>query len=323
MKTTISRLWWGISNIAMCSLAACLSPSVDAYEIDTHARMTSIAYQRSVLVEQQNIEALGIWKSRKRLQITLPGRPSFLSVPLVSNYYDLLNQPVSRVAQTFDHSNRAYEHLIGQPIDRWDYFLADGATVPTFIGDWLSRGAVREDDMNSLITNFKNTRFWGDPNAYQQLDTANPINRFCNHFYDPVNNRALQMGLPLSLFACGSSEVSGSAIQWSLGSSSVDGSASADMSRKNSFSILDAREAMWRALTGTDKTDTPIILANSREGRDAYWSTTFRALGGVIHNLQDMGQPQHTRNEAHPPFVTGHLLEEHVNNHRSARSAFA
>ena len=309
MKCDTQRHCNVMTKIIVAGLLGLVPATATAYEIDTHAQMTLIAYQRSVLVAQPTMEALGLWKSRKRWQFAPIGRPSYLSVPLVGNYYDFLNQPPSRVAQRFDHEYSK----ISPAINRWDYFLDDGATAPRFIGDWLSRGAVREDDQGAFLTNLANGPFWGDPNAYQQLDTSNPINRFCNHFYDPVGNRALQLGLPLSLFACSSGEVFGSAVQWSLGSSSVDGAGSADAGRKNSFSILDAREAMWRALTGTDKNDAPVILANSRAGRDAYWATTFRALGGVIHNLQDMGQPQHTRNEGHP-FGPAHLLEEHVNN---------
>ncbi|MFA6047107.1 MAG: hypothetical protein WC718_19150, partial [Phycisphaerales bacterium] len=33
--------------------------------------------------------------------------------------------------------------------------------------------------------------------------------------------------------------------------------------------------------------------------RKAYWATTFRALGDSVHLLQDMAQPQHTRNDWH------------------------
>jgi hypothetical protein len=287
-----------------------MAPHVLAYEIDTHARMTFEAYSRSTIVSQPKIESLGLWKSRKRETLVLDGYPVMNTARLPNSFYDLLYQPVSRNATEFDHVNSVRSH--DRLIDRWPFVRTSGVAVSYYLGDWLARGAVREDDQGSFLTNLANGSFWGDPNAYQQLDTANPINRFCNHFYDPVGNRALQLGLPLSVFACGSGEVFGSAVQWSLGSSSVDGAGSADAGRKNSFSLLDAREAMWRALTGTDKTDTPIILANSRAGRDAYWATSFRALGGVIHNLQDMGQPQHTRNEAHA-FGPAHLLEEHVN----------
>jgi hypothetical protein len=292
-------------------LALTLPRLAECYEIDTHARMTLEAYKRSTLVQRAEIERLGLWKSRKQEVITFQNEVSIFSARLTNKFYDLQYQPTSRDAAEFDHLNKSKSH--DGPIDRWRFLSESGVPAPYYLGDWLARGAVREDDQGALLTNLANGRFWGDPNAYQQLDTNNPINRFCNHFYDPVGNRALQLGLPLSVFACGSGEVFGSAVQWSLGSSSVDGAGSADAGRKNSFSLLDAREAMWRALTGTDKTDTPIILANSRAGRDAYWATAFRALGGVIHNLQDMGQPQHTRNEAHA-FGKGHLLEEHVNN---------
>ena len=304
--TTVHKLVLGWAFILQLSIAS-------AYEIDTHARITYEAYRQSALAQQSSVERLGLWKSRKREQLTSINEPPIFTARLASAYFDLLNQPTSRNAREFDHHNHRYDNLANGPIRRWRLLVENGTPAPYFIGDWLSRGAVREDDQSALITNFLNGPFWGDPYAWLQLDTNNPINRFCNHFYDPVNNRALQMGLPLSLFACGSGEVFGSAVQWSLGSSSVDGLASADTSRKNSFSLLDAREAMWRALTGTDGNNAPVPLANSRAGRDAYWATTFRALGGVVHNLQDMGQPQHTRNEAHA-FGQGHLLEEHVNN---------
>ena len=305
-----------------------ISNDVAAFEIDTHARMTFDAYKRSSLVSRSRIESLGLLKSRKYEEFQPFGTTvSFPTARLLDKYYDLAYQPSPRFAKEFDHHNHRYDDLTNGPIQRWGFAVSNSTPVPYFIGDWLARGAVREDDQNVFLVDLENTLYriglrQGDPNTGQTLDTANPINRFCNHFYDPVNNRPLQLGLPLSLFGCGSSEVFGSAVQWSLGSSSVDGAASADTSRKNSFSILDAREAMWRALTGTDGNNAPVPLANSRAGRDAYWATTFRALGGVVHNLQDMGQPQHTRNEAHA-FGQRHLLEEHVNNHRSARRVFA
>ena len=46
--------------------------------------------------------------------------------------------------------------------------------------------------------------------------------------------------------------------------------------------------------------DRPLtIFATTKEQRDRYWATTFRALGDIVHHLQDMAQPQHTRNDAH------------------------
>lgn len=75
--------------------------------------------------------------------------------------------------------------------------------------------------------------------------------------------------------------------------------------RRNHFTLVDAREAMYRAVTGRDVAGNTDIGPNgtpaTKEVRDAYWATVFRSLGDVVHLVQDMGQPQHTRNEAHSP----------------------
>ena len=80
--------------------------------------------------------------------------------------------------------------------------------------------------------------------------------------------------------------------------------------RDNHFGVPAAREAMWRALT-LKKIDTSgglVDLAAPSESpttqslhdlRFEYWATTFRSLGDVLHLLQDMAQPQHTRNDRH------------------------
>ena len=62
-------------------------------------------------------------------------------------------------------------------------------------------------------------------------------------------------------------------------------------------SVLDAREAMYRALTGQDKNGNPV--AATEADRKKYWITTFRSLGDVVHLLQGMVQPQHMRNDSH------------------------
>ncbi len=54
------------------------------------------------------------------------------------------------------------------------------------------------------------------------------------------------------------------------------------------YSYRDAREAFATALTAPDPT-----------ARERAWGHTFYALGHVIHMLQDMAQPQHTRNDQH------------------------
>ena len=77
--------------------------------------------------------------------------------------------------------------------------------------------------------------------------------------------------------------------------------------RRNHFSVFDARESMFRALTlkwkDADGSFKDLLQGNDPSTgelwRKAYWATTFRALGDVLHLIQDMAQPQHTRNEAH------------------------
>ena len=54
---------------------------------------------------------------------------------------------------------------------------------------------------------------------------------------------------------------------------------------------------MYRALTGRSKSGQ--VVAPVQTDRKAYWATTFRALGDVVHLIQDMAQPQHTRNDPH------------------------
>jgi len=70
---------------------------------------------------------------------------------------------------------------------------------------------------------------------------------------------------------------------------------------------------MYRALTGRDMSGNQV--AATEAGRNKYWATTFRALGDVVHLLQDMGQPQHTRNDAHsgvPGFGHKSIFEEYI-----------
>src|SRR5262249_33378540 len=57
---------------------------------------------------------------------------------------------------------------------------------------------------------------------------------------------------------------------------------------QNHFPLADARVYQLRSLTGS-----------TRQDRDRHTAKMFRTLGQVIHVLQDMAQPQHTRNDPH------------------------
>jgi hypothetical protein len=83
----------------------------------------------------------------------------------------------------------------------------------------------------------------------------------------------------------------------------------ADPNRRNQFSFADAREAMYAALTlrrtGLSGVRADIFPNGSgtyserASTQRAYWATTFRALGDVLHVVQDNAQPQHTRSDQH------------------------
>ena len=150
-------------------------------------------------------------------------------------------------------------------------------------------GAIREDDVPFDSGEEENT---------PQDEPSGPFIRVLHHFYDPYHNRALSML---------GKELGATAPAWA-----IEGS-SGGYGTSNGFSAFMAREAMWRALTlkhrpavpAADQSLVDVAFAStpaipSRESlRLAYWATTFRALGDVVHMLQDMAQPQHTRNDAH------------------------
>ena len=114
----------------------------------------------------------------------------------------------------------------------------------------MMRGAIREDDGSKLLKP-------GNPH-----DVDN-FNRFCNHFYDPKNN------VKMSFALCTGDDLTSSPA-WAAGvSASMGGIARPltlwrlDESRKNHYSLPDAREAMWRALTLKQfKSSTGALLAD-------------------------------------------------------------
>ncbi|MGP0593852.1 hypothetical protein ACTRXD_15110 [Nitrospira sp. T9] len=91
--------------------------------------------------------------------------------------------------------------------------------------------------------------------------------RFFRHFHDPISNAGLAHF--------------DSAIDWSLRSIGNQGG--------DAYSWNDAREYFFKALTSPTKAE-----------RDQNWSKTFRALGQVMHLLQDSANPSHVRDDPHP-----------------------
>ena len=159
---------------------------------------------------------------------------------------------------------------------------------------WLLRGAIREDDVLPA--------FGDNP----QDDPRGNFNRVCGHFFDPFNNRGLSSTIAVVL--CGAAPQT-KAPDWALGSFDAFAQPSQpNPGRRNHFTVLDARLAMYNALTGNGSNPDP----RTETSRNAWWATTFRALGDVVHLLQDMAQPQHTRNEAHPSLFETGYYEQYI-----------
>ena len=239
-----------------------------AYEQATHALLTQAAY---------TVSALG--DAFPGTLVRLLGLDSFAPLGDAKSYFEF--------KESLDGLN-----ALARSTNKFEKNIAirlgiDPDVKP--IAAWLMFGAIREDDNPSE-----------DPPTPQ--DVTPGLKRPLNHFFDPIMNRPLQ--------AAGLELIDGDVHKnpdWAIGShdSFID-SNTPEPQRRNHFTIMDAREAMFRALTlltyngtGYPEIAAGVDAATKEQWRQAYWATTFRVLGDVLHLNQDMAQPQHTRNEPH------------------------
>lgn len=256
-----------------------LSNMAQGYELRTHARMTQQAHQRSMLgTSNALLEQLGL-----RPDDVLGGSEAGAA----THYYNFTANTLERRFASTWETDRMPRSGVNDKEHLKNSVTAQG---------WLLRGAIREDDS------------YGEDNP--QDDPFYPtLRRPLHHFYDPIFDRPLnKVGLSLL-----DSDVH-TAPSWGIGAREPFAASNiAETDRRNHFTIFDAREAMYRALTGKKKDGMDAGPNNTKvteADRKAYWATAFRALGDVVHLVQDMGQPQHTRNDHHagksPQFLTGH-----------------
>lgn len=104
--------------------------------------------------------------------------------------------------------------------------------------------------------------------------------RFVNHFYNPINKEGLS---DIALF------------RYQL---SVSGMNALDWAWENRGSLLNQDHGWVHARD----VYLAAVLSPGRETRRSRLAETFFDLGHVVHLLQDMAQPQHTRNDAHAPL---------------------
>ncbi|RJQ22795.1 MAG: hypothetical protein C4560_01760 [Nitrospiraceae bacterium] len=105
-----------------------------------------------------------------------------------------------------------------------------------------------------------------------------PYLRSVNHFHNPLTGQGFS-GIWGTEFLAGESS-----IQWSqepIGTQSPGGH----------YSWFDVREYFYNALTSTNKTD-----------REKNFTDTFRGLGQLMHLVEDLSVPEHTRDDGHYIF---------------------
>ena len=281
------------SKILFCGFLFALCPPALSYgyEVSTHAALTREAYLRSALQNTDLIQRLGISSYQK----------DFGNI-----YFDIVNYPVhGSFAPVYVRQNNPSENGSEIGDENFTYKKFELANE-LFVGDeisfsstpgWMMVGAIREDDV-------KYDR--GARENPPQDETGATFPRVLNHFYDPYYDSPLNWRPGADRISLGSK-----AYIWA-----IEGAAGGVLvGRANNFSIYTAREAMFRAATlravengalktlsiptiGTGVVTGPINFTGEAM-RKAYWATVFRSLGDAVHTLQDMGQPQHTRNDSH------------------------
>jgi len=98
--------------------------------------------------------------------------------------------------------------------------------------------------------------------------------RMRNHFHNPINNSGFSGIWDTGIFS------GMSAIDWAMQPLNAQ--------TIQHYSWNDARAYYYKALTSTDKAT-----------RETNFADTFRAIGQIMHLVQDMSVPEHTRNNGH------------------------
>ena len=121
--------------IAITAFGICTH--VCGYEIDTHANITSKAFDKSAIAQNSRLIELGLYKSRK-LSKLMPSDGLFqIDHALGQKYFDLSGGVAKpRYAATYDAVNSAVmKRGAPAPIQRWAYTSFDGQDIPYFPRD--------------------------------------------------------------------------------------------------------------------------------------------------------------------------------------------
>jgi hypothetical protein len=166
-------------------------------------------------------------------------------------------------------------------IDDFDYPLGIDHELQTgnktyTVKEWLAYGGKAED--------------FGRFGNFSKLST-----RAFNHFHDPLKNWAgAGLDNPVnSLYRGSFNRDPVSPILWGLDPGQQD----FPDNKTGDWSWGKAREYFYAYLTGRDFSGNTV--ADDKADREAAFADCFRAVGQVLHLLQDMSVPLHTRNDVH------------------------
>jgi hypothetical protein len=280
-----------IGRLAFVPLALTLCIEADGFEFATHAALTRESLVRSTLYEgntdpqhvSQLVYTLGLDSKRDYLGLF---------------YFDIADdgsvlermanpdEPAPELNRWIVRANRAFAY---QP------------KLPSMIA-WTMLGAIREDDIPLDQHEINNT---------PQDEPGGNFLRVAHHFFDPFHDSGLTVA------------TGAKAVDWA-----VTGQPKSTYDfRTNHFSVRKSREAYWRALTyklapSLPYTSGPLMdlqfvpsnrVTDKESARLGYWATLFRGLGNVVHLVQDMAQPQHTRDDSHAGVLctSGHCALGH------------
>jgi hypothetical protein len=251
-------------SLCLASLAG-IAPDGHGYTTLTHAAVTSYAARQSQITADPLRSPLFRKLGLTEIVAKYSAHP-FLK-PAPGDYVAQTNDPIWLDADaSFERDILAkLREELGSEVIPHD---------SSIIG-WMMRGSIREDD------NPKETPFSDEPGGV--------FTRVYGHFYDPQNDKGLFVGIR--------------ATEWALDPGAIMPLAG----QPNLYGVPRMTEAIWRALTGTTAAGQSARPANSGFAKDSdvrkgYWATVFRSLGDAVHMVQDMAQPQHTRNDAHSGY---------------------
>ncbi len=177
------------------------------------------------------------------------------------------------------NSSWAYEQPLHQKMS--DRAFSKAASQNNFL---IRLGVIDAEKAAALKNELAQGAYEEDGDEHSLATFWRPL----NHFFDPVHHVPLTVPSPI-LLPLHCNPVAARADNWGL------------HDVINSYRLDEIRTHYYRALTG------------SAGEREAELRTTFRSLGHLMHLIEDMGQPEHTRNDQHRfPFWDRHASNYEV-----------